>query len=49
MRQAVHEYIRASQKLLELNDVSDEEHQTITELQEQLNNLFPDEDDDAAD
>ena len=49
MRQSIREYIRASEKLMELKDLSEEEQEAITKVLDQLSVMFPNEGDDAAD
>ena len=48
-RQAVADFIRASKKLLEAKDLSDEEQDSVRDILWQLSVKFPDEGDDAAD
>ena len=48
-RHTVADFIRASNKLLEAKDLSDEEQDSVREILWQLSVKFPDEGDDAAD
>ncbi len=48
-RQAVADFIRASNKLLEAKDLSDDEQDSVRDILWQLSVKFPDEGDDAAD
>lgn len=48
-RHIVADFIRASNKLLETKDLSDEEEDSVREVLWQLADKFPDEGDDAAD
>ena len=48
-RQAVADFIRAGNKILEAKDLSDDEEDSVRDLIWQLCDKFPDEGDDAAD
>jgi hypothetical protein len=48
-RHNVQEFIRVSEKLLKVKDLSEKEEQAVKELLRQLSVTFPDEGDDAAD
>jgi hypothetical protein len=48
-RHTVAEFIRASNKLLQAHDLSDDEEDSVRDILWQLYDKFPDEGDDAAD
>jgi hypothetical protein len=48
-RQAVADFIRAGKELLEAEDLSDDEEDSVRDILWQLSLRFPDEGDDAAD
>jgi hypothetical protein len=48
-RHAVADFIRASNKLLEAKDLSDDEEDSVRDILWQLCDKFPDEGDDAVD
>ena len=48
-RHNVQEFIRVSEKLLKVKDLSENEEQAVKEMLRQLSVTFPDEGDDAAD
>jgi hypothetical protein len=48
-RHSVQEFIRVSENLLEVKDLSEKEEQGMKEMLRRLSVMFPDEGDDAAD
>ena len=48
-RQTVADFIRASNKLLEVKDLSEDEEDSVRDILWQLSDKFPDEGDDAVD
>jgi hypothetical protein len=48
-RNTVTDFIRASNKLLEAKDLSDDEEDSVRDMLWRLSDKFPDEGDDAAD